>query len=162
MNSIVKKSPALFRSDLWGVPPPAGGGVVSACGRRGDGRHHFFSFPSKEKKRFRASKEEKGAWPTLRQINPEFALPLQCAGSAGATFLHVEMPATRLGIKKVRKNQFPKTPPKKGFQNRRFWRLFGDFSGGEKVTRAGARNAPCPPRRGRAPAGGAITPLPLP
>jgi len=25
-------------------------------------------------------------------------------------------------------------PTKKGFQNRRFWRLFGDFFGGEKVT----------------------------
>ena len=52
-----------------------------------DGRHHFFSFPSKEKKRFRASKEEKGAcWKCLPQYS-QTELSAQCAGSAGARFL---------------------------------------------------------------------------
>ena len=161
---------------FWVCRAPAAGefrrlraaGSFAACGRRGDDRHHFFSFPSKEKKRFRASKEEKGACCDIVPLYSQTELFAQYAGSAGASFLKLAdaccghfsnergnkaPPCARRGPpgagirgKSVRHEdkqradrrtaaiRFIKCPAKKGFQNRRFWRLFGDFFGGEKVT----------------------------
>ena len=68
---------------------PLGTRGIPRLRRRGDDRHHFFSFPSKEKKRFRASKEEKGAcWKCLPQYS-QTELSAQCAGSAGARSLEL-------------------------------------------------------------------------
>ena len=70
-----------------GIPRLRARGGFRRLRAAGDDRNHFFSFPSKEKKRFRASKEEKGACCDIVPQNSQTELSAQCAGSAGARFL---------------------------------------------------------------------------